>query len=101
MNGSIWLIDRVQERKAAAAEPARAAMALPPPLARHRFSEFELEFDVGERILFCYFNFSGRPCFTPEVLREAQEVQRLVRGQFGDPEEGEPPVRFLVQASRS
>jgi DSF synthase len=102
MNGSIWLIDRVQEGKSAATEARHpAAPVVPPALARHRFSEFELDFDVAERILFCYFNFTARPCFTAEVLREAHEVQRLVRSQFGDPNEREPAVRFLVQASRS
>jgi DSF synthase len=61
------------------------------------FNEFELEHDPEERALFCYFNFADRPCFSNPVLREAKEVQRLVRSFFG---EGEAPLRYLVLGSR-
>ncbi len=77
-----------------AADPVQAT------IEDQRFGEFDLEHDPEEKALFCYFNFAARPCFTASVLREAQEVQRLVRGFFGDRGEGEPPLRYLVLGSR-
>ena len=93
----------VQDRLAA----ARAADVthLPDPveaaIAGQRFGEFELEYDSAKKILFCYFKYAGRPCFTPALLREAQAIQRLVRGLFGDRVVGEPPLRYLVLGSRT
>ncbi|MGH6984937.1 MAG: crotonase/enoyl-CoA hydratase family protein [Stellaceae bacterium] len=93
----------VQDRLAA----ARAAdvTQLPDPveaaIAGQRFREFELEYDSAKKILFCYFKYEGRPCFTPALLREAQVIQRLVRGLFGDRVVGEPPLRYLVLGSRT
>ncbi len=66
----------------------------------HRFSEFELLHDPDEKILFCYFNFCDRPCFTTSVLNEAQTVQKLVRSFFGDQADAEPPLRYMVLGSR-
>jgi DSF synthase len=66
----------------------------------HSFAEFELEHDRDEKILFCYFNFAHRPCFTPAVLSEAQTIQRIVRGLFGDHGDAEPPLRYMVLGSR-
>ncbi len=97
------LADLVQDRLAA----ARGASVdlLPDPveaaIAGQRFDEFELEYDRTKKILFCYFNYAGRPCFTPALLREAQAVQRLVRGLFGDRVVSEPPLRYLVLGSRT
>ncbi len=93
----------VQDRLAA----ARAADVthLPDPveaaIADQHFREFELEYDSAKKILFCYFKYEGRPCFTPALLREAQAIQRLVRGLFGDRVVGEPPLRYLVLGSRT
>ncbi|MGH6977596.1 MAG: crotonase/enoyl-CoA hydratase family protein [Stellaceae bacterium] len=93
----------VQDRLAA----ARAADVthLPDPveaaIAGQHFREFELEYDSTKKILFCYFKYEGRPCFTPALLREAQAIQRLVRGLFGDRVVGEPPLRYLVLGSRT
>ena len=64
------------------------------------FSEFRFEHDPIEKILFCDFNFSGRPCFTAQVLSEAREVQSRIRGLFAARDEAEPPLRYLVLGSR-
>ena len=77
-----------------AADPVQAA------IDAHRFSEFELRHDPDEKILFCYFDFASRPCFTTSVLKEAQAVQRLVRSLFGDRTDAEPPLRYMVLGSR-
>lgn len=76
-------------------DPVQAA------LQAHRFTEFDFEYDPAEKILFCYFKFAGRPCFTPALLDEAQAVQRMIRGLFGDPPEAEPPLRYMVLGSRA
>lgn len=70
-------------------------------VATQRFAELELFHDPDEKVLFCYFNFAGRPCFTESVLRDAQGVLRLARGLFGDRAEGEPALRYLVLGSRA
>src|SRR5579871_4291760 len=77
-----------------AADPVLAA------IDAQRFAEFELLHDAEEKILFCYFNFANRPCFTEAVLREAQAVQKFVRSLFGDHTDTEPPLRYMVLGSR-
>ncbi|HKT18718.1 MAG TPA: crotonase/enoyl-CoA hydratase family protein [Stellaceae bacterium] len=64
------------------------------------FTEFELAHDRDEKILFSYFKFAQRPCFTETVLGEAQAIQRLARGFFADEHEADPPLRYLVWGSR-
>ncbi|MGO9785422.1 MAG: crotonase/enoyl-CoA hydratase family protein [Stellaceae bacterium] len=85
----------------AGAEFARLPDAVEVAVHGQKFSEFDLEYDPEKRILFCYFKFSGRPCFTPALLREAQAIQRLMRGLFGDRVVGEPPLRYMVLGSRA
>jgi DSF synthase len=77
------------------ADPVRAAVD------GANFTEFDFEYDPDEKILFCYFDFAGRPCFTNTVLGEAQAVQRMVRGLFGDRTGAPPPLRYMVLGSRT
>lgn len=70
-------------------------------IAGQTFGEFDLHYDQEERILWCYFDFSGRPCFTPDVLAEAQRIQSLLRTLSTDqPAAADPAVRYLVLGSR-
>ena len=78
-----------------AADPVQAA------INGANFGQFDFEYDPDEKILFCYFDFAGRPCFTNTVLAEAQAVQRMVRGLFGDRAGAEPPLRYMVLGSRA
>ena len=98
------LIDLAPDRAVASGAGA-AVEQLPDPveaaISGQRFSEFDLEYDRQKKILFCYFKYSGRPCFTPALLREAQSIQRVVRGLFGDRVIGEPPLRYMVLGSRA
>lgn len=111
MAGHPQLINLVHDRLAAepSATPAEQLFAelvggtddpVQAALDAHEFAEFDLEYDADEKILFCYFDFAGRPCFTESVLAEARAVQRMARGLFGDRAEGEPPLRYLVLGSR-
>ncbi len=97
------LADLVQDRLAAArtADVARLPDPVAAAVAGQTFREFELEYDQIKKILFCYFKYAGRPCFTPALLREAQAIQRMVRGLFGDRVVGEPPLRYMVLGSRT
>jgi len=66
-----------------------------------KLNEFDLHYDHDERILWCYFDFSGRPCFTPQVLEEAQHIQGLLKALSDEQvAAAEPPVRYLVLGSR-
>jgi DSF synthase len=94
-----------------AALPAETVVELPPrshappsktaaAVAAVNLSEFDLDYDVEEKILWSYFDFNGKPCFRPEVLEQTQRVQRLVRELTTDAAGGEPPLRYIVMGSR-
>ena len=115
MKSRSHLFDGALSRLGLAAAPAGNSLVdlqqrsyAPPPanpvteaLARHRLSEFDLSFDAEEKILWCYFDFSGRPCFTPAVLEQSRRIQTLLRTLATEAEADEPPVRYLVLASRA
>jgi DSF synthase len=65
-----------------------------------RLSEFDLQYDAREKLLWCYFDFTGRPCFTPSVLEQSQRIQSLVRALTVEAPVEDRPVRYLVLASR-
>ncbi len=100
MAGPAELIDLATQRQAAPSVLPNGVAAV---VAAQHLQQFRLHYDVDEKILWCQFDYTGRPCFTPQVLNEAQQVQRLVRdlslaatgaGQ-------EPPLRYLVLGSRA
>jgi DSF synthase len=102
MPGPAELIDLAAQRPAPV--PARGANnVVAAAVAAQRFSEFKLSFDPDERVLWCHFNFTGRPCFTPRVLAEAQQVQKLVQDLclVAQGAGEEPPLRYLVLGSRA
>lgn len=78
------------------ATPGRAATAI----AAQRLGEFDLHYDADHKILWCYFDFTGRPCFTSTVLEEAQRIQRLVR-TLGEDAPEDAPIRYVVLGSRA
>jgi DSF synthase len=77
--------------------PARVAAAI----AGQRLSEFELDYDAEERLLWASFNFTGRPCFTPKVLEQTQQVQRLGRSLATDAPGEDTALRYIVMNSRT
>lgn len=82
-------------------ERAPSSSRVAATIAGQQLGEFDLHYDQEERVLWCYFDFSGRPCFTPEVLEEAQRIQGLVH-TLSTEQAGaaEPSVRYLVLGSR-
>jgi DSF synthase len=96
------IVDLVSDRLPPVEDMARerASDAIDAAIAAHRFAEFHLAHDAQEKILFCSFDFTGRPCFTARVLREARAVQHLAQSFFTDNTAAEPPLRYIVLASR-
>ena len=96
------LIDLAAQRPVGAASPVTAPNGVAAVVAAQRLSQFRLHYDADEKILWCQFEYTGRPCFSPQVLNESQQVHRLVRdltlAATGAGEE--PPLRYLVLGSR-
>jgi DSF synthase len=96
--------DRAIPSESVVEMPARPAPRVSNPaaaIAAQRLSEFDLHFDAEEKILWCHFDFSARPCFTAAVLEEAKRIQSLARTLATDASNGEAPVRYLVLGSRA
>jgi DSF synthase len=97
----------VQEgaRIAAPARPRTPFQQAPQNFAqmveRQHFDELEVEYDVNEKVVWNYFNYAGRPCFTPALLRDISHSQRLVSDGFAQLGAEQPPVRYVVWASRA
>jgi len=70
-------------------------------VAAQRLSEFELQFDADERTLWCHFDYTARPCYSPAVLEQTQHIQRLVRSLAAHDGTTEPSLRFVVMGSSS
>src|SRR5579864_752304 len=70
-------------------------------VAAQHLSEFDLEYAADEKLLWCNFDYSGRPCYTPAVLEQTQQVQRLVRSISVESGAGEPAVRYIIMGSRT
>jgi DSF synthase len=91
------------ERATTAQAPASTLTGIAAIVAAQRLQQFRLHYDADEKVLWCQFEYTGRPCFSPAVLSEAQQVQKLVRdlslAAVGAGEE--PPLRYLVLGSRT
>jgi DSF synthase len=64
------------------------------------FEEMAVEHDRTEKILWCRFDFHGRPSFTWAVFRDIARVGAYVDQSFAAAEPGEAPIRWLVLGSR-
>lgn len=100
MAGPAQLIDLARQRQTA---PSAAPNGVAAVVAAQHLQQFRLQYDGDEKILWCEFDYTGRPCFTPQVLNEAQQVHRLVRdlslAATGAGEDN--PLRYLVLGSRT
>lgn len=65
------------------------------------FDELSMRFEADLGILWCSFNHTQRPCFTPRLLEQIQDLQgRLRRGLAPPATIGRMPLRSLVWSSR-
>jgi DSF synthase len=85
-----------------ARQPARADMGatvVETRLAAIPFEEMSAVYDGREGALFAYFDFAGRPSFTPAILRDIGRVQDFVRTLFAAAG-GAAPIKYIVWDSR-
>jgi len=61
-------------------------------------NELECSYEPATAALWTYMRPVGRPSFTPAMLRDFDNWQRLIGGNFG---EGRVPLRYLVLGSRA
>src|SRR5579864_7328274 len=64
-------------------------------LAALPLEEMDVVYDGNEGVLFAYFNFAGRPSFTPAILRDIGRLQDAVRTLFAAGG-GSAPIRYLI-----
>jgi DSF synthase len=61
--------------------------------------EMDVVYDGNEGVLFAYFNFAGRPSFTPAILRDIGRLQDAIRTLFAAGG-GTAPIKYLIWDSR-
>src|SRR5258706_3838806 len=79
-----------------AAEDASKRLALPDKL--FGLEQLDVLYDPAAEVLWTYMRPSGRPSFTPRMLADFEEWQRLILEAFG---EGGACLQFLVLGSRA
>lgn len=75
---------------------AQRRLAIPDRL--FALSELDVLYDDEEQALWTYMRPADRPSFTPPMLGDFNEWQRLIAASFGP---GKVPLRYLVLGSRS
>jgi DSF synthase len=78
-----------------------APEALKELLESQRFEELTIEFDIHERILWCFMSPVERPSATVGLMADIKRLQALVRTIFdahNDP--ADPPNRYMALSSR-
>ncbi len=60
--------------------------------------DLEVEYRAAEATLWTFMRPSGRPSFTPTMLHDFEDWQRLIVESFGS---GQAPLRYLVLGSRT
>ena len=65
------------------------------------YKEISIRYDAQYRAIWCYYNPTPRPCFSPAVLKEVRQIQQSIIDYFQAEEVGsEAPIRYLIQASQ-
>lgn len=76
----------------------RAIRRLAVPDELFRMAELDVLYDEGDEALWTYMRPAGRPSFTPPMLADFDEWQRLISANFGP---GKVPLKFLILGSRA
>lgn len=82
--------------RAALAGELGARLALPEKL--FALNELDVLYETSDEVLWTFMRPAGRPSFTPQLLGDFEEWQRLILEGFGD---GRAGLKFLVLGSRS
>lgn len=84
----------LQSAAAVAREPAHLEVA------RSHYRNLVVELDPVDRIYWCQMRPEGRPSFTPELMREAEDMQRSLQRLFADrADEAQTPFDYYVSGS--
>jgi len=75
-----------------------AGAPLPAPI-QSGLEEMDLEYDADRKIVWCHFNFAGRPSFTQAVFRDITRVGTILRHLHAGATPDEQPVRWVVLGS--
>jgi DSF synthase len=68
--------------------------------AEARYDTIRVELDSGNGIFWCRLNPQGRPCFSPELLRDVTAMHRSIERMFqGVRSAAEAPFRYFVCGS--
>ena len=78
------------------AREAQARLALPEKL--FSLNELDVLYEPADEVLWTFMRPAGRPSFTPQMLGDFEEWQRLILEGFAD---GQAGLKFLVLGSRS
>jgi DSF synthase len=71
-----------------------------PPVRPTGFEEMTVDYDPGDRIVWCRFDYAGRPSFTAAVFRDIARVKTYLRHLFATAPDESSPVRYVVHGSR-
>ncbi|MXO66023.1 crotonase/enoyl-CoA hydratase family protein [Altericroceibacterium endophyticum] len=77
-------------------QESRNHLAIDPAL--FALSELEALYESDKQTLWTFMRPTGRPSFTPALLHDFEDWQRLITSSFGP---GKVPLRYLVLGSRS
>jgi DSF synthase len=67
--------------------------------APRSYETIDVETDAARRVLWCRLKPRGRPCFSPELLRDSATVHRSVEARLRGADHRDPPFRYLVCGS--
>ncbi|MCA1661715.1 MAG: crotonase/enoyl-CoA hydratase family protein [Novosphingobium sp.] len=84
------------DRAEALVEDARARLQLPQKL--FELGELDVLYEPADAVLWTFMRPAGRPSFTPPMLGDFEDWQKLILEGFG---EGRAPLRYLVLGSRA
>ncbi len=76
----------------------RAIRRLAVPDELYRLAELDVLYDEGDEALWTFMRPAGRPSFTPPMLGDFDNWQRLIAANFGP---GKVPLKFLILGSRA
>lgn len=63
--------------------------------------EMSVRYDAKQEAIWTYFKPSGRPCFSPALLKESKSIQKSIIGYFQNGGKKPYPVRYIVMASQT
>ena len=78
------------------AHDASQRLALPEKL--FQLNELDVLYEPADEVLWTFMRPAGRPSFTPAMLEDFEDWQRLILSGFG---EGRTPLKYLVLGSRA